>query len=544
MKKINKLFRFIALVAVTGLLITGCAGLDIYLGSAHGGNHTGNTGNTGNAGNTGNTVTIRTENNVSTVRSGGTLRFGSTGQGTTWKVSSTRDGSGPVAEGTSIDANGLLTVSTGETVSIIYVIVMSPSNNQSAYKQIRVVTVTGVTVSPQKQSVTAGRTSQFKASVAGNNSPDSTVTWNVSSNAAGTGAVTPGTGIDADGLLTVAANETLKTLYVVAASAVDPSKSGSTLVTVVIPSISSVTVSSRNQSVTTGKTLQFNVSVTGTNNPDTAVTWNVSSNAAGTGAVAPGTGIDATGLLTVAADETVKTLFVFATSVVDPAKSGSTAVTVNIVVITPTVTSVTVSPTGQSIRAGNTLQFRASVTGTNNPDAAVTWKVSSNTSGSGAVTPGTSIDANGLLTIAANEAAKTLYVTAASAVNPAKSGRASVAVTAPVVSSTVTGVTVSPSNTTVMTNKTLQFTATVTGTNNQNNTVTWKVSSNAAGTGTVAPGTKISASGLLTVAPNESVTTLYVTATSAADPSKSGSATVTIRNNNENQGQNKGQAHS
>jgi len=93
-----------------------------------------------------------------------------------------------------------------------------------------------------------------------------------------------------------------------------------------------------------------------------------------------------------------------------------------------------------------------------------------------------------------------------------------------------------------MTNRTLQLQATVTGANNPSTAVTWKVSSNAAGTGSIAPGTGINANGLLTVAPNEFSTTLYITATSVADPTRSGSAIVTITNNNQNQGPNQGQA--
>jgi len=91
-----------------------------------------------------------------------------------------------------------------------------------------------------------------------------------------------------------------------------------------------------------------------------------------------------------------------------------------------------------------------------------------------------------------------------------------------------------------ITNRTVQFSATVTGTNNPNNAVTWRVSSDAAGTGAVANRTSISANGLLTVAPNEWATTLYVFATSSADASKTGSAIVTITNNNQNQGPNRG----
>jgi uncharacterized protein YjdB len=98
---------------------------------------------------------------------------------------------------------------------------------------------------------------------------------------------------------------------------------------------------------------------------------------------------------------------------------------------TPTVTGVTVSPSGQSVEKGKTLQFNASVTGTNNPNTAVTWKVSSNTGGTGAVTSGTNTNSSGCLTVSANETAATLYVIATSVADTSKSGRASVNVTAP-----------------------------------------------------------------------------------------------------------------
>ena len=545
MKKRNILFGFIVLAAVIELI--GCAGLDIFLG----GTETG--------------VTLRTDGNLSTVRAGGTLRFSASGQGITWAVSSTNDGSGSVGNGTYIDSSGMLTVAANETLSILYVIATSNSG-QSAYKQIRVTTVTNITINPSNQPVTRGKTLQLNASITGNNNPDTAVTWKVSSNSAGTGAVTPGTGINNNGLLTVSSNETLTTLYIFATSVVDPSKSRSISVAVVIPTVTGVTVSPSNQPVPKGSTLQFSALIAGTNNPNTAVTWKVSSNAAGTGAVTAGTGINNNGLLTIAPGETTAVLYVFADSVEDPTKSGSVIVTV----IAPTVTSVTVSPSNQSVAAGKTLQFRAAIAGTSGISNAVTWSVSSNVAGTGAVTPGTSINNNGLLTVSANETATTLFVIATSAADSSKSGSVPVTVTAPpvvtpptvttppvvtppvvtdpptvttppaVTTPTVSGVTVTPSSYATKTNTTVQLNAAVAGANNPSTAVTWKVSSNAAGTGAVAPRTTVSSSGLLTVAPNEWSPTLYVFATSVADPTKTGSATVTITNNNENQGSNRG----
>jgi len=89
---------------------------------------------------------------------------------------------------------------------------------------------------------------------------------------------------------------------------------------------------------------------------------------------------------------------------------------------------------------------------------------------------------------------------------------------------TVTGVTVSPATATVARNGTLQFTATVNGTNNPAQTVTWTVSTNQGNVNN----TSISAAGLLTVGPNQNPTTLTIRATSTADTTKSGTATVTV----------------
>ncbi len=89
---------------------------------------------------------------------------------------------------------------------------------------------------------------------------------------------------------------------------------------------------------------------------------------------------------------------------------------------TPTVTKVTVSPQTVSVQRGKTKQFTAAVTGTNSPAKTVKWKVT------GAKKSGTKISANGLLTIAANETATKLTITATSTINSAKSGSTTVTV--------------------------------------------------------------------------------------------------------------------
>jgi chitodextrinase len=88
-----------------------------------------------------------------------------------------------------------------------------------------------------------------------------------------------------------------------------------------------------------------------------------------------------------------------------------------------TVTGVAVSPATATVTAGATLTFGATVSGDNDPDQSVTWGVSGNQG------TGTSIDGAGVLTVASDEAASRLTVTATSTVDPSKSGSATVSIT-------------------------------------------------------------------------------------------------------------------
>ncbi|MCL2265180.1 MAG: hypothetical protein FWC22_03960, partial [Treponema sp.] len=505
MNKPNKHFTLVFLSVLIFVVLSGCASLITR-------------------------VSISSYGNLSSVLLGGSISFRASGREIVWTVSSRSDGTGAVADGTFITSNGVLTVAYNETALIIYVIATSARDDVSAVRQVRVVTVSGVNITPANQVIPLGRSAQFRAQVLGNNQPDHAVTWRVSSNASGTGSVMSGTSINSDGTLSVSANETFRTLYVIATSVVDPRVSNLVSVTVVVPTVTSVSVGPVNQSVRAGSVIQFSASVTGMYDPVSTVTWNVSSNAAGTGVVTPGTSIRPNGLLTVSNNESLSVLYVIATSTYDPSKSGSVVVSV----IRPIVNSVIVSPSNQAISAGSIIQFNAQVFGTNDPSTEVTWRVSSNAAGTGTITAGTGISANGLLTVSPNETATMLYIFATSVFDPTKSGSVIItvtpAVTVPVTPTlpVVTSVSVSPPSRTMNTNESLQFTAVVTGTNNPGTAVTWRVSSNAAGTGAVTAGTSVNANGFLTVSANETRTTLYVIATSTADTTKSGIATVTV----------------
>jgi len=93
--------------------------------------------------------------------------------------------------------------------------------------------------------------------------------------------------------------------------------------------------------------------------------------------------------------------------------------------------------------------------------------------------------------------------------------------TAPSTNPTVTSVVVSPYSADVAKGSTQSFSATVYGTNSPAQSVNWTLTG-------AHTGTTINSSGLLTVASNESSTTLTVRATSTVDTSKYGTATVNV----------------
>ena len=157
-------------------------------------------------------------------------------------------------------------------------------------------------------------------------------------------------------------------------------------------------------SVAKGGTLAFAVTVEGANLPLQDVTWSVSGNNNSN------TKISSAGVLTVAAAETATTLAVKASSTEDPTKFITTAVTVTgtNAVIPPVVSGVSITPAVATVKKGDTGTFYAVVFGNSNISQTVTWSVLGNSS------PDTKINADGVLTVAADETASALTVKATS----------------------------------------------------------------------------------------------------------------------------------
>jgi Fe-S cluster assembly iron-binding protein IscA len=355
-----------------------------------------------------------------------------------------------------------------------------------------------VSVSPAKTSVVLGQQQFFTAFVSGTTITG--VTWELTGASCSQSAC--GT-LTTDGTYT--APSTLPTppqVTITAVSVADPSKSGSAVITITPPV--AVSISPVSVELNTGAKQQFTATVTGTTN--TAVSWSVTGN--GCSGAACGT-ISASGLY--AAPSAVPTppqVSVTATSVADTTKSSTATVTIALPI------SITVAPATAQVLTGAQQQFTATVTGTTN--TAVTWSVTG--SGCSGAACGT-ISTSGLYTAPSTVPTPNgVKVTATSVADKTKAASATVSIIQAI------SVSVAPAAVQVVVGDSQQFTATVSGTSNTN--VSWAVSgSGCSGTscGTISP------SGLYfapAAVPNPAK--VLVTATSAADDTKSNSATVTV----------------
>jgi len=448
--------------------------------------------------------------NKTTVNKGETQQYMAVVSGTsnisqnvTWQLM------GAVSRNTSLSSAGLLTVAANETAPTLIITAISTADaNKSETATVTIADdaprVSRVDVFPAMASVAKGNTQQFSVTVSGTNNPSQAVTWSV------IGGKSNGTGISTTGLLVVALNETATALTVRATSTTDRSKSGTTTVTFPqpAPTVINITIIPTNTPIVKGQTRQFTATVIGTNNPPQAVTWELS------GGAERGTVISSSGLLQVAVNETATALTVRAISTLDTQKSGTA--TVAVISDTPSVTSVSVTPEIATVTLGSPLQFVATVNGQNNPSQAVTWTVLGGSSNATGITP------SGILLVAVNETATALTVQATSTADTSKRGSATVNNTRAPVTAAVTNITISPTATSIVKGSTQQFSATVTGTNNPSQSVTWRL------IGAVDSGTSLNSTGLLRVANNEEATTILIIASSVADPTKSETATVTV----------------
>jgi hypothetical protein len=329
-----------------------------------------------------------------------------------------------------------------------------------------------VQVDPPTVSLGAGRSQKFSALVTGTNNTE--VTWSVDETNAGT--------ITADGVFT--AGTALGTVHVRATSVLEPTASGTAIVTVLPSTNVAVSLVPANVTLQTSATQQFVAAVAGTEN--TTVLYSVQEGAAG-GSITTG------GLYTAPSSPGV-----FHVVAVSEADKNVKAVATVTVTQAPAVV-VSVNPSTISLGAQQTQQFTATVTGVS--DTSVTWTVLE--------TNGGSVTAGGFYT--APTLPGVYHLEAKSRAVPAKTAIATITVD-PIL------VAVTPAQVLVEIGSTQQFTATVTGA--ASTAVTWSIQE-----GVVCGA--INASGLYT--PPSTVGTCHVIATTVIG-GVTASATVNVIN--------------
>jgi hypothetical protein len=429
-------------------------------------------------------------------------------------------------------------VPSSATVTITAVSNSDPTKSASAQVTIskNAPNIANVTISPTLATVQAGHDFPFKASVTGIS--DTAVIWEVGGQL---GPGQPGGNanvgtITGDGVYTAPSQwpPSLNPVTVTAASQAQPSRIATAAVTLIAPSINSVTISLHPASVNVeaGGSTEFTATVG--NASDTSVTWQVNGVPNGNstfGTITPVTdslaAVTYEAPLQVPADATV---IVKAIPNADPSISATASVTI----LQPKPIEVIVSPSSAQVQVGNTQQFTAAVSNAEE-DQTVTWQLVPN-SGCSAVVG--SILASGPM--------GGLY-SAPAAVPPCNCNPVKIeaisnqdhktfgTATATTVDVLPVQITLSPTNPSVQVNDQLQFTAVVTNAPNNDTAISdWQVNgigqANGGGNatvGTIAPETSDTAAYAAPAAvPTPSQVT--VTAVSDADPTKSASTTVTI----------------
>ncbi len=330
---------------------------------------------------------------------GATVTFGSSSLTTTW-ISSTQ-----------LTATGTATASQVGNVSIA---VNNPNpgaaNSGTVTASVQGVKP-GVSVAPTPASVRAGSIQQFTATVTNSGNPG--VSWSV--NGIPGGNATLGT-VVGNGLYTAPPTvPSPNTITVTAASIADNSLSGNSLVTVLNPlpvesSVSPAAFTVGPISITVDGSGFVNGSIVyfGTTALTTTFVSATQLTASGTAAASQAGSVAVT----------VKNP--------DPGSSVSAALTAEVTVPNPSI-SVSVSPSTDTLRAGMTQTFTATVTGTT--DTAVTWAVNGIIGGD---TDSGTIDVNGNYQAPDNlPSPNPVTVTAISSADPTKSGNSAVSIQNP-----------------------------------------------------------------------------------------------------------------
>ena len=281
--------------------------------------------------------------------------------------------------------NGLYTapsiVSSTQAVTITATSAADPTKFANA--TIQIIPSVTITVSPLSITLGASQTYQFAATLSG--TTNTGVTW----------SLPPALGTISNGLYTAPSIiSTSQAVTITATSLADPSKSATAAVQLVASSVS-ISMSPPTATLNSSQSTQITATVTGTTN--TSVAWS-----------RPAVGTLSNGLYTAPPGiTTAQTIAITATSQADPTKIASAAIQ-----LIPTV-SVSLTPASATLAPSQGWQFTPTVTGTAN--TGVTWSMN----------PAVGSLSNGMYTApSVITTAQTVTISAASVVDPTKSGTA------------------------------------------------------------------------------------------------------------------------
>ena len=380
-------------------------------------------------------------------------------------------------------------------------------------------------VTPLTATVALGATQQFQAAVTGTSNTG--VSWQV--NGVSGGNLIVGTivasGADAATYTAPAAMPAAAGITVTAVSQAESSAGASASIT--LTDGISVSLSPSSANVPTGGEQVFTATVSGTGSAGTSVTWSVNGISGGNSTVGTISSTSGTTALYTAPSIplTPATVTVMATSAADASKSGTASVTITCAA------SNSVSPASASVALNQTQAFSASFCLA--AGGSITWSVNGIGGGNSSVG-----------TIASTGPSTALYTAPAGlpSMNPVTiqattNGNASASATVTVTSDI--NVSVAPAAATLVVNQRATFTPTVA--NTTDTTVTWSVNGIPNGSAAVgqvcqtgsnpclAPAGPSSASvDFLAPAAPPATDPVILTATSHADPSRSGTATILI----------------
>ena len=327
----------------------------------------------------------------------------------TWSISGQRD------PNTKITSDGVLTIGADEDAMMIRVTarsIVDTSKYGTATISIDeeapiLQQVTGFYLEPIEATVIKDHSLRFQAIVTGVNITNHDATFAVSGNQSPQTIITP------EGVLYVDKEETSALLIVTGTCAADPNYTDTSLVTVIPPELAEdepvVTVIQLYPAYTQigrGMNARFAVQLTGLNNPPASIIWEL------TGASSLATHVSRDGVVYIGADEQLHEITLRATVSYDPTKFAES--TINVVsedtpgIDETTVDAVIISPAAVESDPGHRITFKATVIGQNNPSQEVIWSLDGNLKAE------TTINQMGVLTIATDEIARVLKITAIS----------------------------------------------------------------------------------------------------------------------------------